>query len=148
MFAAPTGNFPLHRAGADPDEPSECRADRDISVRLAFTGMDPITLVVENTFHIRGRGVIVYPTVGLDRAKPGRPALLFSSGVRLTVDLTYPDGEARQVGGNLVNEFLILLDGGRRTDVLVVLDESIGQVPKGTILKARIADDPTPPSRN
>ena len=44
--------------------------------------MDPINLVVKDTFVIRGRGVVVHPAVDVDRAKPAR----------LTVDLTYSDG--------------------------------------------------------
>ncbi|HEV8654658.1 MAG TPA: hypothetical protein VGR85_03995 [Candidatus Limnocylindria bacterium] len=96
--------------------------------------MDPITLVVKDAFVIRGRGVLVYPAVDIDHAKPAR----------LTVDLAYPDGTTRQVPGQLMIEFQILLNGGRRTDVLVVLDESVGAVPPGTTLTARIVDHDGP----
>jgi len=96
--------------------------------------VDPITLVVEDTFFIPGRGVVVEPAVEVDRAIPAR----------LTVDLKYSDGTTRQLSGELSFEFQILLDGGRRTEVLVVLDESVGRLPSGTRLTARIVDRDAP----
>jgi hypothetical protein len=96
--------------------------------------VDPINLVVKDTFVIRGRGVVVHPAVDVDRAIPAR----------LTVDLTYSDGTTRQVPGQLMIEFLVLLAGGRRSEVLVVLDESVGAIPPGTKLTARIVDRDRP----
>ena len=92
--------------------------------------MDPIVLTVEDAFVIKGRGIVVHPAVDLDRAKP----------VALAVELTYPDGMNRQVAGRLEIEFVRLLDGTGRGDVRVILDESVGPVPRGTRLVARLAN--------
>ena len=97
----------------------------------AVAAVDPIVLVVEETFLIRNRGLVVAPALDPDRFRT--PALL-------SVELVDPRGLVRQVHGRLDIEHFLLRDGGGKWQTVVVLDQDVGTVEVGTRLTARVLD--------
>jgi hypothetical protein len=91
---------------------------------------EPIVIVVEDSFVIRGRGVLVAPSVEVGR---------LPNWTRLTIDLVDPDGNVRHVMGHFGNEHLSLIGGGSRWEGVIILDDDAGRVAPGTTLTARVA---------
>jgi hypothetical protein len=88
-------------------------------------------MVVEDTFLIRGRGLVVSPALDADR---------YRGPVRLSVELVDTHGISRQVRGRLDIEHLQLIGGGRKWQAVIVLDEGVGTVVAGSRLRARAVD--------
>jgi hypothetical protein len=82
-----------------------------------------LTFVVEDSFHIRGRGVVLAPAFEVDR---------FPSGTRLTVSIAASSGEPQIVLGRFLVEHARLVGGGSKWNGVVMLDEGAGRVEPGT----------------
>jgi hypothetical protein len=85
-------------------------------------------MVVEDTFLIRGRGLVVSPALDADR---------YRGSVLLSVELVDAHGTSRHVRGRLEIEHLQLIGGGGKWQAVIVLDEGVGTVVAGSRLKAR-----------
>ena len=92
---------------------------------------DALTFAVEDSFHLRGRGVILAPAFEVDR---------FPNGTRLTVSIRSVSGESHVVPGRFLVEHTRLANGGSVWNGVVVLDESAGRVEAGAIATCRLAE--------
>lgn len=89
-------------------------------------------LTVEDSFRIAGRGIVLAPSVELDR---------FASGARLSVEVRTPSGESWTSSGRFLLERVRLFDGRSEWAGVVVLDESTRDVPSGsTVVVSLLAD--------
>ena len=85
-------------------------------------------LQVENTFLIKGRGVIITPPLPLPTVGTFRP-------FRDTVQLRCPDGTVRDVVASFELEHLKLVAGGSQTDIAIILQAATkDEIPVGTLV--------------
>jgi hypothetical protein len=84
---------------------------------------DALTFVVEDSFCIRDRGIVLTPTFETNR---------FASGTRLTVTISLAPGESKTVQGRFLIEHTRLEGGGSKWHGVVVLDEGAHRIEPGT----------------
>jgi hypothetical protein len=90
----------------------------------------PATFVVEDSFKLEGRGLVLAPPLPADR---------FPSGANLVVEVCYPDGAVETCVGRFLVEHLLLTGGGSAWSGVVVLDEEAPDVRPGNKVTARLA---------
>jgi hypothetical protein len=82
-----------------------------------------LTFVVEDSFDIPGRGVVLAPAFESDR---------FRSGTRFTVSISAASEDPRVEHGQFLVEHIRLAGGGSRWHGVFVLDEGAARVEPGT----------------
>jgi len=87
------------------------------------TALTALTFVVENSFCIRGRGVVLAPAFEHDR---------FPAGTRFTVSISDAHGDLRVEHAHFLVEHIRLAGGGSRWHGVFVLDEGAAHVQSGT----------------
>lgn len=100
--------------------------------RSATGRASPATFTVADCFRIRGRGVVLAPSLPIDR---------FPSGARLSVEVRGPDGAVQTHAGHFLIEHLRLSGGGSEWGGVVVLNESAPVVPAGSTVEVSLVDD-------
>ena len=86
------------------------------------TSEKPLDFVVDDSFRITGRGLVLAPTHALDR---------FPANTELIVMIAEPGGVSRRATGKFVVEHVQIKGGGTWHGV-VVLDDDTDQVPMGS----------------
>jgi hypothetical protein len=89
---------------------------------------EPFTIVVEDSFHISGRGILLAPGLDADWLPPG---------TRVRLEVVSPGGESRAIEGRFEVEHLRLLAGGSKLQGVILLDESVGKIEPGSLVHVR-----------
>ena len=87
-----------------------------------MTTDEPLSFVVQDSFQLIGRGIVLAPSFATDR---------FPHGTRLSVSILGSSGATRTVKGQFFIEHARLRDGGSQWSGVVLLDEGAGKIEPG-----------------